>query len=176
MRDLIRRIIREEFEEKKSVKDKLRDLIDKFGLAAASKYVGGAKEVIKIAYDDDIKKYAEENRIKLVRITDDGMNMYIDDMVVELMGLPTATTFMSSDEKSLGNFVWKSGVGTYKFTARVRSFKSSVNHLKTWRVVGTSGSYGFGYSFINKKETLGKRARLQIFKQIIDKYNLQEYM
>ena len=175
MRDLIRRIIREEFEEKKSVKDKLRDLIDKFGLAAASKYVGGAKEVIKIAYDDDIKKYAEENRIKLVRITDDGMNMYIDDMVVELMGLPTAT-FMSSDEKSLGNFVWTSGGMKYKFTARVRSFKSSVYHLKTWRVVGTSGSYGFGYSFINKKETLGKRARLQIFKQIIDKYNLQQYM
>ena len=112
MRDLIRKIIREEFEEKKSVKDKLRDLIDKFGLAVASKYVGGAKEVIKIVYDDDIKKYAEENRIKLVRITDDGMNMYIDDMVVELMGLPRATTFMSSDEKSLGNFVWKSGGGT----------------------------------------------------------------
>ena len=176
MRDLIRKIIREEFEEKKSVKDKLRDLIDKFGLAVASKYVGGAKEVIKIVYDDDIKKYAEENRIKLVRITDDGMNMYIDDMVVELMNLPT-DKFMSSDEKSLGNFVWKSGGGTYKFTARVRSFKSSVNHgLKTWRVVGTSGSYGFGYSFLNKKETLGKRARLQIFIQIIDKYNLQEYM
>jgi hypothetical protein len=43
-------------------------------------------------------------------------------------------------------------------------------------VVGTSGDSGFGYSFINKRNTLGKRARQQIFKQIIDKYNLQKYI
>ena len=65
MKDLIRKIIREEFEEKKSVKDKLLDLIGKLGLSAASKHVGGAKQVLKIAYGDDIKKYAEENNLDI---------------------------------------------------------------------------------------------------------------
>jgi hypothetical protein len=47
---------------------------------------------------------------------------------------------------------------------------------KIWRVVGQSGDYGFGYSFITKRNTLGKRARTQIYNQIIDKYDLQEYL
>jgi hypothetical protein len=44
-----------------------------------------------------------------------------------------------------------------------------------WRVVGTSGDSGFGYGFISTRNTLGKRARMQIFKQIIDKYKLDSY-
>jgi hypothetical protein len=47
---------------------------------------------------------------------------------------------------------------------------------KIWRVVGQSGDYGFGYSFITKKNTLGKRARRQIFQQVIDKYGLNSYV
>jgi hypothetical protein len=34
---------------------------------------------------------------------------------------------------------------------------------------------GFGYGDLKQKELLGKRARTQIFKQIIDKYNLDSY-
>jgi hypothetical protein len=44
-----------------------------------------------------------------------------------------------------------------------------------WKVVGTSGSHGFGYAFITKRETLGVRYRQQIFKQILDKYDLKKY-
>jgi len=43
-------------------------------------------------------------------------------------------------------------------------------------VVGTSGDSGFGYGFINKRNTLGKRYRQQIFKQIIDKFELGDYV
>jgi hypothetical protein len=43
-----------------------------------------------------------------------------------------------------------------------------------YRVVGTSGDFGFGYSFITKRNTLGKRNRQQIFSQIMDKYGLQK--
>jgi hypothetical protein len=42
--------------------------------------------------------------------------------------------------------------------------------------VGSSGDYGFGHHFINKRNTLGKRYRQQIFKQIIEKYGLEPYM
>jgi hypothetical protein len=45
-----------------------------------------------------------------------------------------------------------------------------------YKVLGASGDSGFGYSFITKKNTLGVRYRQQIFKQIIDKYDLSKYM
>ena len=38
-----------------------------------------------------------------------------------------------------------------------------------------SGSSGFGYSAITKRETLGKTYRSQIYQQIVDKYNLEDY-
>ena len=43
------------------------------------------------------------------------------------------------------------------------------------KVVGTSGSYGFGVGFLTKKETLGIRYRTQIYNQILDKYDLRKY-
>jgi hypothetical protein len=45
-----------------------------------------------------------------------------------------------------------------------------------YKVVGASGDSGFGYSFITKRNTLGKRNRQQIFSQIIDKYKLKKYL
>jgi hypothetical protein len=62
----------------------------------------------------------------------------------------------------------------YKFTGYL--MPTVINEQNYWKVVGIGGSYGFGYGFISKKETLGKRNRQQIFKQIIDKYNLQQYL
>jgi hypothetical protein len=43
------------------------------------------------------------------------------------------------------------------------------------RVAGTCGDHGFGYSFISQRNKIGKRGRAQIFKQIIEKYNLKNY-
>lgn len=64
------------------------------------------------------------------------------------------------------------------FTARVRKVKRINNGVEQilWHAVGVSGSYGIGYSYISKQETMGKKIRLQIFKQIIDRYNLNEYL
>ena len=81
----------------------------------------------------------------------------------------------NEDEKKLGKFKFGRKNDTqYSFDARLRK----VNHVTgkvVWKVVGMSGSSGFGYSFIPKRETLAKTYRMQIFQQIVDKYNLNDY-
>lgn len=102
-------------------------------------------------------------------------NLYIDDTVVQLLGLSYAP-FGGGLEKELGNFYWEERAGIkYKFTAYLRRMEFASGKIE-WRVVGQSGDYGFGYSFISQRNTLGKRARMQIFKQIIDKYNLDGFV
>ena len=54
----------------------------------------------------------------------------------------------------------------------------SINGQELRRVIGRSGDYGFGdsYAGISKRNTIGKRGRTQIFKQIIEKYKLNSYI
>jgi len=96
-------------------------------------------------------------------------NLYIDDSVVQNMDLPTRS---NGKEKELGSFRWTSGGMNYKFNAVLYPI-TYTSGKKMWRVIGTSGDHGFGYYWITKRNTLGKRARIQIFKQIIDKYKLE---
>jgi len=98
-------------------------------------------------------------------------NLYIDDSIVSSLDLPKTDNL--SLEKILGKFKWTSGGTNYEFTARLYPLDYA-SGKKMWRVAGTSGDYGFGYSFITKKNILGRRARMQIFKQIIDRYNLDK--
>lgn len=174
MKDLIRKILNEEITDR--AKEKLLALKDKIGLGPTIKAVGGAKNFIKIAYDGDIKKYYQESGFKPFDITKgDKINMYIDDFVVQLLNLEDKG-FSGRNEKMLGNFVYqpqKNGV-EYKFTGYLHP-SSRATGQKLWRVVGMSGSSGFGYSFINQRDVLGNRSRKQIFDQIIDKYNLDSY-
>jgi hypothetical protein len=172
MRLTIKKILKEETEEKTSAKTKLQDLVDKLGILKASKAVGGAKNLIKILYGVDIDRYYKENNIEPYKITDEP-NLYIDDLLVQSLELPE-TRFLSRNEKMLGDFRWTSQGINYRFTAVLYPIKSS-GVTKMWRVVGSSGDHGFGYGHISKRNTLGKRARMQIFKQIIDKYNLDSY-
>ena len=102
--------------------------------------------------------------------------MYIDDLIILSFGIPVNIRGRNEEEVLLGNFKWRSRGSDYKFTASARAFISQRNGQKLWRVVGTSGDYGFGYSFIPTKQIFGKRARMQIFNQIIEKYDLQKYL
>ena len=168
LQEHIRKVIREE-----TLKDSLQDIIDNEDIATAAKLVGGVENLIKILYDGDIKQFYKENNYVPFKISNDGMSMYIDDLLVYSLNLED----WSKKEKTLGDF----GYGpkdflSYKFTARLHSGITSGNGQKFWKVVGTSGDSGFGYSFISKRSTLGKRARAQIFQQIIDKYNLNSYL
>jgi hypothetical protein len=154
-----------------SVKENLLKLKEKIGFDKALKAVGGLENFIRIVYGGDIKKFFEDNDIKPYRVSSEP-NLYISDIIVQSLELKDAP-FSSGKEKDLGDFYWVSGGIRYKFNGYLRRVNSA---QVEWRVVGQSGDSGFGYSFITKKNTLGKRARMQIFQQIIDKYNLQKYI
>ena len=170
MRELIRHILKEN-----TFKDDVKQSIKDNGLLDTIKYVGGTDNLVKILYDGDIMKFYEDTGFNPVRITDNGMDMYIDDLIIQSLGIEVRTS-SRGDEVNLGDFKWTSGGMNYKFSARARLFVSQSNGQKLWRVIGTSGDHGFGNSFITKKNTIGKRGRRQIFNQIIDKYNLQQYL
>jgi len=170
LEESIKRVLKEELDN--SLSDKLKTLSDKIGLGNAAKTVGGLNNYIQIVYDGDIKKFFKNENIKPYYIREGNeVNMYFDDNLVQHLNLED----FGKDEKKLGKFKFGMKNGTqYSFDARLRK----VNHVTgkvAWRVVGMSGSSGFGYSFITKRETLGKTYRTQIFKQIVDKYNLEDY-
>jgi hypothetical protein len=167
IKEHIRKVLKEE-----TLKDTLQDIIDNEDLATAVKLVGGAENLVNILYDGDIKQFYKENNYVPFKISNDGMSMYIDDLLVHSLNLED----WSKKEKKLGDF----GYGpkdflSYKLTARLHSGITSDTKQRFWKVVGISGDSGFGYGFFSKRNTLGKRARAQIFKQIIDKYDLNSY-
>lgn len=154
-----------------------KNIISTLGVYQLSNMMGGSDNVLKYLYQNNIKQYFEETGFKPFDITKgDKINMYIDDFVVQLLNLEDKG-FSGRDEKMLGNFVYqpqKNGL-KYKFTGYL-SPSSRASGQKLWRVVGMSGSSGFGYSFINQRDVLGNRSRKQIFNQIIDKYNLEKFL
>lgn len=175
LQESIRRIIREETDEPQinTVKQSLQKMVDEDGIGVASEFVGGADNLIKILYNGNIMKYYEETGFRPIRVSQEP-NLYIDDLIVQKLNLPS-NRFMGKDMKDLGEFSWTSAGGTYKFYANLMPIGLHSGQ-KVWRVVGQSGDYGFGYSYITKRNTLGKRARTQIFNQIMDKYDLQKYL
>ena len=174
MKDIIIKVLREEFDQtddkNSSMRLKLASIRERFGLDNAIKSVGGLENYIKIFYNGDLKKYYQESGFEPYIISNDGMAMYIDELLVQYLELKDS----GKKEKKLGDFTWVSSGMRYRFTANIYPITYS-DGKKSWKVVGTSGDSGFGYSYITQRNTLGKRARMQIFQQIIDKYNLDNY-
>jgi hypothetical protein len=141
------------------------------GVRETAKLFGGINNMVNSVFDGDYEKFIKEFNILPYRISSDP-NLYINDFMVDLLDLPETNS--PRPEKQLGDFRWTSGGINYKFTARLYRINYTNGEIE-WRVVGTSGDSGFGYSFISKRNTLGKRARMQIFKQIIDKYDLDRF-
>lgn len=174
LKDIIKKVLREQLEDKPNLlKDKIKKLTDEVGVSRAAKYVGGVDKYIDIMFGGDLAKFAKENNIQLARISQDGLNLYFNNLLVELLDLPKA---YNKDEKELGKFHYgpKNSV-QYSFTARLRKVTFADGRTE-WRVVGTSGDSGFGYGYINSRNILGKRYRNQIYKQIIERYGLEKYM
>ena len=159
---LIKEIIVEETNDK-PIKQKLLDLFGLFGPNKAAEYVGGIKNLVDIAYDGDIKKFSDETNTK-IRISNDGMNMYFPDTLVQLLGFEDIDG--SGKEKKLGNFTYKKEGMKFRFNGRLMRTPSSYKPTE-WRVVGTGGSYGLEHASWNRQ---------QIFKDIINKFNLEPYM
>ena len=169
LKQQIKRILAEEYSQKNI---RFQNLSKELGLDEAVHIAGGLREYANLAYNGDIKELFKNENIEPYTITRDTKpNMYIHELIVDELNLED---YFPNDEKILGDFRFGSkSRGTYKFNARL--LKSKFLKQVFWRVVGMSGSYGFGYSFINQREVLGKLYRLQIFDQIIEKYNLNDY-
>lgn len=172
MRELIRKILNES-----KVKDELRQSIEDDGIAETAEKVGGFDNLINLLYDGNVMEFYKDNGIKPVKFSDDGMSMYIDDIIIDQLDLPISS-YSRRNEKKLGDFKWVTGSGDYKISVAVFPLIISYYGYQqpVWKVVAHSGDYGFGYSFITKKHELGKTARKKIFQQIIDKYDLQQYL
>ena len=176
LKETIRRIIREEVAEpkKSSVKDSLQQMINDDGVMSAAELVGGIDNLVNLLNGGDFKSFYKENNLSPYKYSDNGMIMYIDDLSVHHIASPLDHT---KKEKSLGKFSFGSKNGIkYRFDARVDGPRMGSDGQLWWRVIGTSGDSGFGYGYISQKNTLGKKYRQQIYQQIIDKYNLNQYM
>jgi hypothetical protein len=160
-------------EQSESKKDALKSMLQQSGIEVTSKLMGGIDNLINVLYDGDVMKFSEDTHTPLAYMSVDEMSLYIHQALVDKLGLENAN--FSSKEKTLGKFRFGSkNSHLYAFTANLTPTR--LHDQPYYKVVGTSGDSGFGYAFINKRNTLGKRYRQQIFKQIIDKYNLEPYM
>lgn len=166
LQEHIRKVLKEE-----TLKDTVKKMISDDGAEKTAALFGGTQNLVNALYGGDIKNYFQENNLEPYYISSEP-NLYIDDLIVSMLDLPETNS--PRPEKQLGDFRWTSQGMNYKFTVRLYPMNYA-SGKRVWKVVGTSGSHGFGYGFLTKKETLGKRARLQIFKQIIDKYDLDSY-
>ena len=170
MKELIRKILKEETSVDQ--KEIIQDIIDEFGYETAIKYLGGVNNFINIMYDGDLIKFSEDTRTPMAYISSIELNLYLHKALVKKLDFEDAVW---RGEKELGNFTFGSKNDIqYKFRANL--LPTRLHNQTYYKVVGTSGDSGFGYGYITKRNTLGKRYKQQIFKQIIYKYDLEPYM
>ena len=153
--------------------DKIVELIRTNNIYKVVKMFGGIENVQKII-GDRLVEYYSRTGIKPYEITSDGMAMYIDQLLLSTIPVSEAKFVFNRGEFELGHFRWTSGGMNYKFTAYLYPLTLSGGGIK-YKVVGNSGDHGFDQSWITKRNTIGKRGRTQIFKQIIEKFNLNKY-
>lgn len=158
------------------IQEKLSEIVNKFGVPSAVKAVGGLERYVKLMHNGDLKLFYEQSKLLPYKMSKDGMSLYIDDLIVQLHGFEDRRFSTIRESKKLGDFRYGSkNYLVYRFTAEIHPMKME-NGQKMWRVVGTSGDSGFGYGFITKRNTLGIRHRTQIYKQIIERFNLNDYL
>jgi hypothetical protein len=158
--------------------EKMKERLKSMGAEDGAKFVGGYQNYINIMFDGNIENYFKELGLPPYYITKDGMNMYIHNTIVDLLNLRD-TGFRLGNERPLGAFRWKSGGIDYRVNASLipinREMLLNNSVLKQgqyWKVLGSSGDSGWGYTYISKRNIIGKRGRQQIFRQIIERYGL----
>ena len=151
----------------------LRNLIKTLGVSETSKLIGGTETLLKVVFNGDLREFYKNTEYVPYKFDSTGKNMYIDNLLLESLNLEDS---WDKKEKKLGDFRWTSSGMNYKFTAHASSPFISHQGQELRRVLGTCGDSGFGYSGISKRNTLGKRYRQQIFKQIVDKFGLEKYL
>ena len=149
-------------------REKIIDLLTTKKTGDVIKLLGGVNNLLKL-FNNDLKEFYKNTEYVPYKFDSSGENMYMDEMLIQSLNLEDVYS-----GKKLGDFRWTSGGMNYKFTAYLYPLTLSGGGIK-YKVVGNSGDHGFGQSWITKRNTIGKRGRTQIFKQIIEKFNLNKY-
>ena len=149
----------------------LREQIKTLGVNEVVKLVGGVDTLLKVAFSGDLKTFYEYTGYVPYKFDSTGENMYIDEMLIQTLNLEDVYL-----GKKLGDFRWTSSGMNFKVTTIVYKPFKNQSGQELRRVIGRSGDSGFGDSYISKKNTIGKRGRAQIFKQIIEEYKLNSYI
>jgi hypothetical protein len=170
LQEQIRKVLREET----SLQKNLMGLFKNLGIEPAIAAVGGIKNFIKILYDGDLKSFHKQNEISpyLIVIKRYGPNytlpeMYISEFLVSELNM---------DVNNMGKFKWgpkKDNLPYTVFCELNLPSEKLPNGFNYYRVKGKGSGYNFGYGYSNRN--IEKTYRKQIFKQIIDKYNLDSY-
>ena len=160
--------------------NKLRDQVKSLGIKEVSNLVGGFDTLLKVAFNDDLKEFYKTTGYVPYTIDEvDGGRMHIDKILIDRLNLEDKPHWID-EEKKLGHFIFGTKNGPkYTFNARATGkVIDSRNGQEFMQVAGmcVDLDLGFGYSDLKQKEMLGKRGRNQIFKQIIEKYNLDSYI
>jgi len=138
------------------------------------KLLGGVNNLLKM-FNNDLKEFYKNTGYVPYKFDSTGENMYIDEMLIQSLNLEDVSNQRYDSGKKLGDFRWTSGGIDYKVNTILSSPFKSINGQELRRVIGRSGDSGFGDAYAGTSNKIGKRGRAQIFKQIIEKYNLNSY-
>ena len=163
----IRKILKEETEiPVDNDKELIDDLIREYGIDTAIKYLGGIDNYINIRYDGDIKEYSKENNLKLVIISDDKMNMYINELLIKKLGIED-NKYTSGGEKKLGKFE------TFNYSDRCIKISDSQSAIQLADIITFSDSltddqlkklYYDGISYLDKLASIEGLIPTNIFR------------
>jgi hypothetical protein len=183
------------------IQDKLKEIAKKYGIDNAVKAVGNMDRYLKIMWDGDINKYYQETQLSPYKLSDDGMTLYIDDLIVQIIGFKDVTFRAFKGAKSIGGFRY-GNKDSLKKACLIKIYPIQMdNGQQMWRVAGircslcqqsnglvlyidddecvpidcrTEFIQGFGYEGIKKRNELCLKHRTQIYNQIIERFNLNE--
>ena len=156
---------------------------------------------LKIMCDGDINKYYKEMQLSPYKLSDDGMTLYIDDLIVQIVGFNDLPFRTFKGAKSIGGFRY-GDKDSMENACLIKIYPFQMdNGQQMWRVVGSKCSLiqqsngsllyidddeyepigyraefiqGFGYEGIKKRNELCLKHRTQIYNQIIEDFYLNE--
>lgn len=142
------------------------------------KLLGGVDNFLKIVNNDLKEFYELTGYVPYTRDELDGGRMHIDKILIDRLNLEDKPHWID-EQKKLGDFIIGTKNGPkYTFNAVAIGKVINTTNGQVFMIVGgmcDELGLGFGYTDLKQKEMLGKRAKSQIYKQIIEKYNLDSY-
>lgn len=152
---------------KTNLQNKLLQIIKSKGLKVASKAVNGYDNLINLAFDGDKKEFFKSSGQKPYTLIKNPSNLYFNDLIVDMLELPTTQL----GKKELGDFYLDINGNIKKFDLYLGITEDYLG-IRRWKVIGESETHDLDGFF---KKKLNDTLKMDLLKQVIDKYNLNDY-